>query len=99
MLTSPGSHLRTLSAIPAPLLGFESDLDGRRNVLLVNAAPDHQYSATPSWFNHRSQIQIETYSAATANESEPIVGSTASSTAGVPLPAESIVVLSGTSGP
>ena len=96
MLTSPGSHLRAIAATPSSLFDFESDLHGRRSVLLVNAAPNHRFVVTPTWFRHRSQIQVETYGAATSTDSEPIVGSTASSTAKVSLPAESIVVLSGT---
>jgi hypothetical protein len=95
-LTAPGSRLRTLAAAPSSLLGFESDLHGQRSVLLVNAAPNRQLVATPSWFRHGSLIHVETYSAATSTGSEPIVGTTASSTTKVPLPAESIVVLSGT---
>ena len=96
MLTAPGSRLRTLAAAPSSVLGFESDLHGQRSVLLVNAAPNRQLVATPSWFRHGSPIHVETYSAATSTGSEPIVGTTASSTTKVPLPAESIVVLSGT---
>jgi hypothetical protein len=95
MLTAPGSHLRALSVAPLSSFGFESDLRGRRNVLLVNASPNRQFVVTPTWFSHTSQIHIDTYSAATSTDREPIVVSTTSSTGKVSLPAESIVVLSG----
>jgi hypothetical protein len=96
MLASPGSRLRAIAIAPSSVLGFESDLQGQRSVLLVNAAPNRQSIIAPSWFKPGLQIQTETYSAETSADPEPIVGSTASAAATVPLPAESIVVLRGT---
>ena len=64
-LTSAGSRLRTLSALPASLLGFESDLHGQRSVLLVNPAPNRRTSSTPGWFRPAGR-PLETYSAATS---------------------------------
>jgi hypothetical protein len=98
MLTSTGSRLRAVAVAPSSVLGFESDLRGRRSVLLVNSAPKPQ-PISAGWFRPGLEIQTETYSAATSTDAEPIVGSTVSSTTGsattVSLPAESIVVLSG----
>jgi hypothetical protein len=95
MLASPGSHLRAVALPTESALGFESDLDGQRNVLLVNAAPNAQSLVVPNWFKPDWPMQIETYSAATFTDGEPIVGSTAPWTSKVSLPGESIVVLSG----
>ena len=95
MLTSPGSRLRALAALTDSALGFESDLHGRRTVLLVNPAPNRRSLVTPGWFRPAWPTQIETYSAGTSADSEPIVGSTVSWNSRVSLPAESIVVLSG----
>ncbi len=99
MLALPGSHLRAVALPTASVLGFESDLGGQRNVLLVNASLNSQSLVVPHWFKPNWPMQIETYSAATSAESEPIVGSTAPWTSTVSLPGESIVVLSGSSGP
>jgi hypothetical protein len=98
MLSSPGSRLRALAALFGPVLGFESDRQGQRTVLLVNPAPSSRTLVTPSWFRSRWSTQVETYSAATSTDSEPIVGSTVSWQSRVSLPAESIVVLSGRAG-
>jgi hypothetical protein len=98
-LTSAGSRLRTLSALPASLLGFESDLHGQRSVLLVNPALGDRNVATPGWFRPSTRIHLETYNAATSAAGHPIAESTASSTARVLLPAESLVVLSGAAKP
>jgi len=95
MLTSPGSRLRATRALRGSALGFVSDRDGRRTVMLVNPDPDDRSLVTPGWFPPGWPMQIETYSAATSGDAEPIVGSTASWDARVTLPAESIVVLSG----
>jgi hypothetical protein len=95
MLTSPGSRLRATAAFAGSALGFVSDRDGRRTVMLVNPEPTDRSLVTPGWFPPGWPMQIETYSAATSGDAEPIVGSTASWDARVTLPAESIVVLSG----
>jgi hypothetical protein len=95
MLASPGSRLRALALPGGSALGFESDLHGQRSVLLVNPAPNPQSLVLPDLFRAGWPMQIETYSAATFTDSEPIVGSTAPWTSKVSLPGESIVVLSG----
>jgi hypothetical protein len=95
MLTAPGSHLRATPVLAGSVLGFESDLHGRRTVLLVNPDPSDRSLATPGWFKPGWPMEIDTYSAATSTDAEPIVGSTASWNARVSTPAESIVVLTG----
>ncbi len=95
MLASPGSHLRAVALPTESVYGFESDLGGQRSVLLVNAALTPQSLVVPDWFRAGWPMQIDTYSAASSADSEPIVGSTAPWSSKVSLPGESIVVLSG----
>jgi hypothetical protein len=95
MLTTAGSHLRALGHMQGSVLGFESDLHGGRSVLLVNAAPTRRSIVAPNLFRPGWPMQVATYSAATFADDEPIVGTTDLWTSKVSLPAESIVVLSG----
>jgi hypothetical protein len=95
MLTSPGSRLTPLDAGTHTLLGFRSDLGGRRHVLLINTDPSHPVTLAPSWFSSGSTIETATYGASTAADPNPIVESTTSSDTSFSLPAQSIVVLSG----
>jgi hypothetical protein len=98
-LTATGSRLRSIATGTSTLLGFESTLGNGRRVLLVNTSPDAPSSVTPRWFGSRSDVQVETYSAATASTLDPVTSATEPSELSVALPALSIVVLSGSSRP
>jgi len=96
MLARPGSHLRSFTTATPSVFGFESDLAGQRSVLLINDDASRASTVSPTWFRPGLQLVVNTYSPATANGATPIRGSSAASTVNVPLPPESIVVLSGT---
>ena len=99
MLTSPGSRLTPLGTGKPTLLGFRSDRNGGRRVLLINTDASHPVTITPSWFRNGSTIETATYGASTAASPSPIVYSTTPSDSPFPLPAQSMVVLSGTPRP
>ena len=94
-LATPSSHLETIPTASSRLLGFESDLRNERHVLLVNTASNTSASIAPSWFTSGSKLHVETYSALSAGTSSPITRSAAISSGRVLLPAQSIVVISG----
>ena len=96
MLATGGGRLTALATGSPTLIGFQSDLDDRRRVLLVNADPGASATVNLRWFPRAVAIDTATYSPASATTSDPIVTSTASSDAPLRLPAQSIVVLSGT---
>jgi hypothetical protein len=97
-LTASGSHTKTVESGSTNVLGFQSDLGHRRQVLLVNTAPSTVASVANRWFTSGSDLDTLTYSASTADAPSPIVHSTATAGRSLVLPAESIVVLSGTMG-
>jgi hypothetical protein len=95
-LTATGSYLEPASTGSTALIGFQSTLHGRRDVLVVNTSSSRSASVSPSWFTTGSELRIETYSAATAGKPDPITVTAASASNRVSLPPLSIVVLSGT---
>ena len=99
MLTAAGAHLRALVTGKSNLLGFQSDFNGLRRVLLVNTDATQPVTVTPNWFQPESKIDTATYSSSTAATPAPIVHTSSSATTALSLPGESIVVLSGTAVP
>jgi hypothetical protein len=99
MLTAAGSHLRALATGKSDLLGFQSDRNGLRRVLLVTTDATRPVTINPSWFKPGSQIDTATYSHTTATTAAPIVHVTVSGTSPLSLPGQSIVVLSGAPAP
>lgn len=95
-LAVPGARLITVPTGSPTVLGFESDSHGVRRVLLINADASTTVSMAPRLFSGRSDLRIDTYSGSSAAGTNPIVHSTAPVDGVVPLPALSIVVLSGT---
>jgi hypothetical protein len=95
-LTSPGSRLESVETGSSTLIGYRSDLGDQREVLLENTDPTALAKVSASWFIRSSKLEEETYSAATAGESTPIVQTTTTSGNMLSLPPLSIVVLSGT---
>ena len=98
-LTSVGSRLSTLDVGASNLYGFQSDLHGTRTVLLVNADPGRAATIDPRWFAASSDLRVETYSASSAAGPSPVQQSSTSADRPVRLPAQSIVVLSGSPRP
>jgi hypothetical protein len=98
MLASSGSHIETDHFRSTELLGFTSDLGDARRVLLVNANPSAVASVADRWFTPGSHLNTLTFDASTAGAINPIVGTTATAGESLMLPAESIVVLTGTVG-
>ena len=96
MLTTTGSRLSTLATGSASVVGFRSDQHGHRNLLLVNSGGADTVTVLPSWFRRGSAVATAFYSAATAGGADPIVHATVTAGHRLSLPAESIVVLSGT---
>jgi hypothetical protein len=95
-LTTSGSRLKAVETGSTDVLGFRSDLGNRREVLLVNTGSFTVSSDPDRWFTSGSTLDVLTYSASTANDPDPIAHTTATTTRTIALPAESIVVLSGT---
>jgi hypothetical protein len=95
-LTTSGSHIKAADTGSNNVLGFQSDLGHRRRVLLVNTAPFRISSDTDRWFTAGSDLDALTYSASTADAPSPIAQSTTTAGRSLVLPAESIVVLTGT---
>jgi len=93
-LTTSGSDVKTVDSGSTDVLGFTSDLDRERQILLVNTAPSTVVSIADRWFASGSHLDTLTYSASTADTANPIVRSTATAGRSLVLPAESIVVLS-----
>jgi hypothetical protein len=98
LLTEDGSRITALPMRSASLLGFESTLRDERRVLLVNATSSDATTVVPSGFKEGALVRISTYSASTASTTVPITGTSELGPKSITLPAESIVVLSGTSG-
>ena len=98
MLASSGSHLKTVGCGPTEVLGFTSVLGNTRRVLLVNANPSEVASVADRGFTPGSHLNTLTFDASTADTVDPIVGTTATAGRSLMLPAESIVVLTGTVG-
>jgi hypothetical protein len=96
MLTGTGSRLTTLATGASALLGFQSDLNDQRRVLLINTGSSSPVNVTPNWFWRESQTGLATYSASTASRPDPIARSAVSASTRLSLPAQSIMVLSGT---
>jgi hypothetical protein len=96
MLAGSGSHINTLDSGSKDVLGFKSELGSARRVLLVNANPSRVASVANGWFTPGSHLKALTFDASTADTIDPILGTTATAGRSVMLPAESIVVLSGT---
>jgi hypothetical protein len=97
-LTRSGSHVRVVGTGSNDVLGFKSDLGQEQQILLVNTAPSRAVSVADRWFTTGSALETLTYGASTADTANPIVRSTTTAGRTFALPAESIVVLSGTSG-
>jgi hypothetical protein len=97
-LTGNGSRLDTVATGSPTLLGFESNFQNLRRVLVANSDPNRAATIRPSWFAAGSKVHVQTYSAATAGAPDPIVRTTVSSGGQLSLPAMSLVVLSGTPG-
>ncbi len=97
-LTRSGSHVRVAGTGSNDVLGFKSDQGQQQQILLVNTAPSRAVSVADRWFTTGSALETLTYGASTADTANPIVGSTTTARRTLALPAESIVVLSGTSG-
>jgi hypothetical protein len=95
-LATVGSRVQTVRTGSTNVVGFQSDLASRREILLVNAAP----SATPAdparWFASGAHLGVVTYSATPAADASPLVDSAATAGQSLLLPAQSIVVLTGT---
>ena len=79
------------------MLGFKSDVGHEQQILLVNTAPSRAVSVADRWFTTGSALETLTYGVSTADTANPIVRSTTTAGRTFALPAESIVVLSGTS--
>ena len=94
-LTTPGSLVVSLATGKSALIGFESTLGDKRQVLLVNSNPKKSISVTPSWFKGSSDLRVESYSSSTAGSGNPLAQTTAASGRPVVLPALSVVVISG----
>jgi hypothetical protein len=94
-LTSGGSRVQTVRAHSDQVLGFQSDLGHKRSILLVNAASSPASVGPARWFASGSRLHTVTYSAATAVQPSPLVDATAKAGRSLALPAESIVVLTG----
>jgi hypothetical protein len=95
-LTRPGSHVETVATGSRDVLGFKSVRGPKQSILLVNTASSKIVSIPDRWFTSGSALDERTYSASTAAAANPIVESTQKATRSLPLPAESIVVLTGT---
>jgi hypothetical protein len=80
------------------VLGFKSDLGQEQQIILVNTALSRAVSVADRWFTPGSVLETLTYGASTADTANPIVRSTTTAGRTLALPAESIVVLSGTPG-
>jgi hypothetical protein len=97
-LTSSGSHIKETGTGSVKLLGYQSERGHRREVLLVNTATSAVSSSSDRWFTSGSDLEALTYSASTANTTNPIARSTVVAGHALVLPPESIVVLSSTVG-
>jgi hypothetical protein len=98
-LTTPGTLLVSLVTGKSGLIGFESTLGAKRQVLMVNSNPKASASINPTWFKSGSDLRIETYSASTASSSDPITQTTAVPGHPLSLPPLSVVVASGSPRP
>lgn len=98
MLARSGSHIKTVDCGSAEVLCFTSDRGNTRRVLLVNANPSAVASVADRWFTPGSHLNTLTFDTSTADTVNPIVGATATAGRSVMMPAESIVVLTGTAG-
>jgi hypothetical protein len=98
LLAEPGSHLGSLSTGSPAVLGFESNLRGRRRILLINGNSSERTISMPNWFASAGRLQSQTYGPSTAGGSHPIVQATIASGPMINVPAGSIVVLTGTPG-
>ena len=67
-------------------------------MLLVNANPSEVASVADRGFTPGSHLNTLTFDVSTADTVDPIVGTTATAGRSLMLPAESIVVLTGTVG-
>ena len=94
-LTAAGSHLDSAVTGISSLLGFQSTLGARRSVLLINTDSATAEDIAPRWFAATSRVRVETYSASSADATDPVVRSTLASGGRVTLPPLSIVVLTG----
>ncbi len=98
MLARSGSHIKAVNSGSTEVLGFRSELGNARRVLLVNANPSAVTSVADRWFSPGSHLNTLTFDASTADTVDPIAGTTATAGRSLLLPAESIVVLTGTAG-
>jgi len=95
-LTTDGGRIGTIDTGSSDVLGFKSDPGHESRILLVNTAPSQVVSVADRWFASGSALDILTYSPLTAGSANPIVRSTTTAGRSLVLPAESIVVVSGT---
>jgi hypothetical protein len=94
-LTADGGDIGTLHTGSSDVVGFKSDLGHESRVLLVNTAPSRVVSVADRWFTSGSALNILTYSPLTAGSPNPVVRSTTTAGRSLVLPAESIVVVTG----
>jgi hypothetical protein len=98
-LTSTGSRLKNTSAGSPAVLGFQSDFQNRRRILLVNTGSIGPTTIRPNWFISGSVVHVETYSPSTARDLIPVTRSTLKAGSQISLPPLSIVVLAGSPRP
>jgi hypothetical protein len=94
-LTADGGDIGTLHTGSSDVVGFKSDLGHESRVLLVNTAPSQVVSVADRWFTSGSALDVLTYSPLTAGSPNPVVPSTTTAGRSLVLPAESIVVVTG----
>ena len=96
-LTSSGAPLSSFTTGSSTVLGFKSTpASGAPTVLLINTSTSQTATVPVSGFSAGSSLRTWTYSTASASATNPIVQGTTTAqqvSAGLSLPAESIVVV------
>jgi hypothetical protein len=96
-LTRLSAPIASLTTGSSTVLGFQSGTGASQAVLLINTNTSQSATLPVSVFPAGSTLQTRTYSAASSTAANPVVQGTTTAqqaSAGVALPAESIVVVS-----
>jgi hypothetical protein len=96
-LTRLSAPITSLTTGSSTVLGFQSGTGASQAVLLINTNTSQSATVPVSGFPAGSSLQTRTYSAASSTAANPVVQGTTTAqqvSAGVALPAESIVVVS-----